>query len=127
MLECSRNEVLNTENIFMDFNIHAIIAPFITFVLIGLLHNKMCHKLAGIIGAHRYLFLHIIMYHGISIFQIRQSRCDIRKLGVQYHVVTLTDQLHIDMGVSDNFGTMLMVNHPYRLWYILRYRLYAWG
>ncbi|HPM13110.1 MAG TPA: NADH-quinone oxidoreductase subunit L [Bacteroidales bacterium] len=99
----------------MDFTYTlAIIGlPFVTFVLIGLLHNKISHKLAGIIGSSSLFISFTLSCITAYFYFFKYGKVDGAYQKIEAFNITwlqLTDQLHIDMGILlDPISVMMLM------------------
>jgi len=99
----------------MDFTYTlAIIGlPFITFLILGLLHNKLSHKLAGIIGSSSLGISFILSCITAYFYFFKYGKIDGAYQKIEAFNITwlqLTDQLHIDMGILlDPISVMMLM------------------
>ncbi|HPH15564.1 MAG TPA: hypothetical protein PK029_00205 [Bacteroidales bacterium] len=99
----------------MDFTYTlAIIGlPFVTFLLLGLLHNKLSHKLAGIIGSSSLFISFTLSCITAYFYFFKYGKVDGAYQKIEAFNITwlqLTDQLHIDMGILlDPISVMMLM------------------
>ena len=95
----------------MEYTIYILLLPLFTFILIGLLSNKLSHKVAGIIGTTSLAFVTILSY--ITAFEYFTTQ----KINGVYQTVQPFNQvwlnlganLHIDLGIMLDPITVMML------------------
>ncbi len=96
----------------MEYTLMILILPLTSFVLLGLLSNKLSHKTSGIIGTGSLLMVALLSFYATGEYFTTQKAGAVFQTLVPLNVpwLNMGDNLHIDMGILlDPISVMMLV------------------